>query len=1210
MTTLTVFVDVWVTASSSIVSKEYKYNSFRPDNTLYKGGGNWYYGRVLLSRTSSNVPSVYNFRYRFKRWTKSTLNYVWQTGVDSDNTGWYFSDGGLRQMIIANETYNPDLIDQNEEYVQCYVGETWYHTFEIINFAGITYTIIFNGSGGTSSSPVPNLSIIYGASTNFPPSNTYTRTGYVFVGWSLHIAGEYLQDYDAGASYGWTEAHAGQNCTAYAHWIKLDGYEIYYRSMSLFSQGEITDGFMENTIAVYNVSVNLRINNYVKDGYSFLGWSTYQSVTTFDLPPTVSYTDGASFIYGGGGAEKYKYLYAVWSARTYTITYNGNGNSSGTMVATTVTYDSNVTLRANNFFKTGFTFSGWARTNTAIVVEYNNNAVFKYNLENIAVNDITLYAIWSCVITFSSTLDGVVTTTSVIKNNGSFLDDFPVLDNIIGRFIFSGWVRSDNTEVSFFTVTGAITLYAKWVIDNSISFSSLKSKFMGTTTRNQIYLSEYYLYSGYVNSPGGDGIPTTGKISISNFIGKVRSNYANVSSWVLVEGNAKGNMDTTNGIDIVSVGGTLLTSTDYSFGNIGIIKFPFYWFNTNYETVNTNNADAGIVWNNVSALTFSGGSSAYNNWEATFASGVLIGQSDRVTLLAKQFNPYKSNDFSFKRFIVKQRHYYESPETEFEIILIRGPTTQYIEIRMVKYNSSYTGVWNLSNKTNFLNVFGTTYPMATNESFVLMGNATGTNWELKKNYYLGSNPIINIGTNLVLYLNGYNINGNNNINIVSSLSSWYNSGESKWNNTIFSSFTVTSTVSTKNPSYFNNSVLFGINKGFSSTINFLIYPQMNIFVVFTLSEDFYLTQNNRVVWADTHDNRTLAIDRLGRFINVKVGIGPTITVPNYIVPHDISTIVNCEYNSQGLPGAVYINGVLKLSFSSLAQSVASSSTTYFGADINITNSLVGYIREIIIINRLLTDVERRNIHNLLYTKWGGDYYVTTNNLLLRHDVLNCDGSNNNPSLKLSDKLPQWYNSAVLTTFTTTQSDTTRQPIYRYLNKGIYFSTTQVFVSTIDINIYPTLNIFILKESLIKPTDTTYGNPNPNSKQVLFSNNTFSRGLYYYEDDQSGYLKIGAGVGNTKTFKMLFSYTNSRKILFNIEYNAPSLVSTLYINNVSRLTFDSLAVETAASSTYIGNNASYHNTGGFNLHEFIIFKGLLTVSERTNIYNYFKSKHPV
>lgn len=748
----------------------------------------------------------------------------------------------------------------------------------------------------------------------------------------------------------------------------------------------------------------------------------------------------------------------------------------------------------------------------------------------------------------------------------------------------------------------------------NISFSSLKSLFMGTTTRKEIYFSEYYLYSGYVDSPGGDGIPTTGKISISNFIGKSKSNYTNVSSWVLVAGNAKGNMITTNGIDIVTVGaGNILLAgedTNDNFGNIGIIKFPFNWFGTSYENVNTISTNAGIVWNANSALTFSGGSTASTDWEATNASGVLIGQSDRVTLLAKQFDPYKIFNFSFKRFIVKQRHYYESSESEFEIILIKGPSAQYIEIRMVKYNSTYTGVWNLSDRTNFLNVFGTTYPMTTDESFVLMGSATGTNWVLKKNYYLGSNPIINIGTNLVLYLDGYNINGNNNISIASSLSLWYNSGGTNWNGTAFSSFTVTSSSSTRNPSYSANSVLFLANKGFSSTINFLIYPQMNIFVVFKLEEDLYLSQTNRVVWTETYDNRTLAVDRLERFIKVKVGIGTTINISSYIVPYIIPTIVNCEYNSPGLPGTVYINGILKLSFSSLAQSVASSSTTYFGNDSSFTNSLVGNIYEIIIINRLLTDVERRNIHNLLYTKWGKDYYITTEKLLLRHDIYNCDGSNNIPTLTMYSKLPQWYNSATLTTFTTTQSNSARQPVFRNgsLNDGVLFSSTEGFISTIDINIYPIINIFILWKGYLKPIDTVYALPvpKPNAKQVLFSNNTFSRGIYLYEEDTYSYFKIGAGVGNTVTFKNPTAYNTGTRSVYNIEYNVSPSLSTFYINNVSRLTFNSLSAETTSSSTYIGNNASFANDGSFFIYEFLIFNGLLTVSERTNIYNFLRS----
>lgn len=47
------------------------------------------------------------------------------------------------------------------------------------------------------------------------------------------------------------------------------------------------------------------------------------------------------------------------AAATYAVTYDGNGSDDGSTSAQTKTYNVNLTLRANGFTRTGYTFDGW-----------------------------------------------------------------------------------------------------------------------------------------------------------------------------------------------------------------------------------------------------------------------------------------------------------------------------------------------------------------------------------------------------------------------------------------------------------------------------------------------------------------------------------------------------------------------------------------------------------------------------------------------------------------------------------------------------------------------------------------------------------------------------------------------------------------------------------------------------------------------------------
>ena len=83
--------------------------------------------------------------------------------------------------------------------------------------------------------------------------------------------------------------------------------------------------------------------------------------------------------------------YAHWTANAYRIKFNANGGS-GSMDTIQATYGKRVTLPANTFKRSKYTFKGWGTKKSGAVV-YKNKAEVK-NLTEKDGGAVTLYAVW------------------------------------------------------------------------------------------------------------------------------------------------------------------------------------------------------------------------------------------------------------------------------------------------------------------------------------------------------------------------------------------------------------------------------------------------------------------------------------------------------------------------------------------------------------------------------------------------------------------------------------------------------------------------------------------------------------------------------------------------------------------------------------------------------------------------------------------------
>lgn len=124
------------------------------------------------------------------------------------------------------------------------------------------------------------------------------------------------------------------------------------------------------------------------DGYTFDKWvdSDGQTVGT-----SATFTPDKD-------KETNKYVAATYTAKftpnTYTIAFNANGGSGSMDSITDVKYDETVTLTANGFTNSGYTFNGWNTKANGTGTTYADKAQVK-NLTTTNNGTVTLYAQWT-----------------------------------------------------------------------------------------------------------------------------------------------------------------------------------------------------------------------------------------------------------------------------------------------------------------------------------------------------------------------------------------------------------------------------------------------------------------------------------------------------------------------------------------------------------------------------------------------------------------------------------------------------------------------------------------------------------------------------------------------------------------------------------------------------------------------------------------------
>lgn len=298
-----------------------------------------------------------------------------------------------------------------------------------------TYQITYDANGGTGAPAAQTKT--YGTSL-YISSTKPTRTGYTFQGWGTSKTATTVS-YNSGANY-------SQNAplSLYAVWKEMT-YTISF-NMNGGSGGP------SSQTKYYSKELTLPTIVPTKTGYDFKGWSTSSS-------GRVNYNPGGTFTNNANTT-----LYAIWTAKTYKVTYNVNGGS-GTINAQTKTHGTNLYLTTTKPTRTGYDFQGWGTSSSTSTVTYASGGLYSANA------DITLYAVWKAT-TYSITYNAnggsgaPSTQTKTYGVNLTLSGTKPTRTN----YDFQGWGTSSSATSAIyspggtFTVNANTTLYAVWKI--------------------------------------------------------------------------------------------------------------------------------------------------------------------------------------------------------------------------------------------------------------------------------------------------------------------------------------------------------------------------------------------------------------------------------------------------------------------------------------------------------------------------------------------------------------------------------------------------------------------------------------------------------------------------------------------------------------------------------------------------------------------------
>jgi uncharacterized repeat protein (TIGR02543 family) len=323
-------------------------------------------------------------------------------------------------------------------------------------WAGVTYSISYNGNGNTGGAVPATGSYVNGSASPYSivaNTGSLTKTGYTFGGWVDGSNNLKSGNYSTAA-----------DLQLFAKWTP-DVFRVTYDVNG--GDSGAAPAFQDYTYGT--TGITLRDNSgFARANYVFLGWSKTATGTTVSSPfiPTANTT-----------------LYARWAGGTYSVAFNSNGGTSSPATASYTTGGARLTLPSAGT-RAGYNFTSWNTQADGLGTNVSNGYA--------PTVDVTLYAKWTAIQYNIVYNRGSIAGTSIPAtgqltvfpaNDTSTLSTVVTLDNTIDTatalsgttYVFTGWKESGTNSVykggdSYRMLATDVTFTAQWVAIYTVSY--------------------------------------------------------------------------------------------------------------------------------------------------------------------------------------------------------------------------------------------------------------------------------------------------------------------------------------------------------------------------------------------------------------------------------------------------------------------------------------------------------------------------------------------------------------------------------------------------------------------------------------------------------------------------------------------------------------------------------------------------------------------
>lgn len=307
----------------------FEYWSDKKGNTIHdKISANVYDSDITLTAVWS--PITYHVAFKDGEETKDTKEYTIESGLS-----------GFPTIRKDGYVFNSWLNDNQMPVSSISEGTIGDKTFTA-DWTEITYTLTYDYADGETSSSSDTYKYTEVSQTQL---RSASREGYNFLGWFLPGSTDKLEKVPTPIS----DTQKEFLFTATAKW-EIQNYKV------IFYLNDGTGAVLSEKEYTYNVNTGIPEEDMPKDvkrtGYDFGGWFGNEACTG----------DKIDNVSAGAGELK---LYAKWTPKTYTITYDMQGGTNASNAPSSFIYNEGCLLPSENVKRDHYVFAGWTTEATS-----------------------------------------------------------------------------------------------------------------------------------------------------------------------------------------------------------------------------------------------------------------------------------------------------------------------------------------------------------------------------------------------------------------------------------------------------------------------------------------------------------------------------------------------------------------------------------------------------------------------------------------------------------------------------------------------------------------------------------------------------------------------------------------------------------------------------------------------------------------------------